>query len=98
MEDEDDIAVGRKPLLGDESGELEEDGGVTVVSATVSNRQGINVATDGYGGIGRLRTPHSYHAKTTNIGVNVVGVTLLKLAGDEVVGVPFLARDAGVSV
>ena len=33
-----------------------------------------------------------------NIGVNVVGVTLLKLAGDEVVGVPFLARDAGVSV
>jgi hypothetical protein len=76
----------------------QEYGGVTVVAATVTYGEGVDVAPYDNGGEGTICAPDGYDPESAHIGMNLVGVELLKLGGDEVVGVPFVARYAGMVV
>jgi hypothetical protein len=50
LENKDDVAVGRHTFFGYKAGQLEQDGGVAIMAASVSDGKGIYVAPDGNGG------------------------------------------------
>ena len=77
LEDEDGVAVGGETLLGDEAGELKEDGGVAVMAAAVSDGEGVDVAPDGDGGARGFSAPDRYDAESADVGIDFVGVALL---------------------
>lgn len=98
LEDEHNIAVGRNATARYGTRKLKEYGSVTVVSAAVTDREGIDVSTDGNGRTGRLVAPNGNNAKSANIGKDFVGMTFLQLGGDKVMCVPLLTGGAGVDV
>ena len=82
----------------DEFGEAEEDGGVTVVTTTVADGEGVCVGAEGDGGSLRVFAPDSYHTPAADVGVDFVGVELLEVTDDSVVGKTLVAGGLRVLV
>ncbi len=57
--------------------QAQEDGGVTVVSTAVSDREGVGVGAEGDGRSLRVFTPYRYHPPSTHMGIYFVGVQTL---------------------
>ena len=100
LEDEDDIFPVRQRDLSITYpfSQLKKHSGVAVVSATMSDRKGIDIASDGYCGMRLFVSPHSNHTETSHMGEDLVGMAGGKLAHYQVMGVMLIARNAGMAV